>query len=144
MGGHAGVWIADKGTRVLGYLIDILPAIVISLILGFIPIIGPLFLSPLFLLAYWLMRDFNGASLGKMAMGTRVIAKNGQEATQGSRILRNLPLAIPNMLMMIPIIGWIAAIPVGLIVIIVELVTLLSTGERVGDKLANTMVIKVK
>jgi uncharacterized RDD family membrane protein YckC len=114
------------------------------MILGFIPLLGPFLLSPLFLLAYWLLRDFNGASLGKMAMGTAVISKNGQAATQGSRILRNVPLAIPNMLMLIPILGWIAAVPVAFIVIVAEIIALLSTGERLGDKLANTMVVKVK
>jgi uncharacterized RDD family membrane protein YckC len=142
--GYTGAWPADKGTRVLGYLIDILPAIVVGMILGFIPLLGPFLLSPLFGLAYWLLRDFNGASLGKMAMGTMVVGKDGQAATQGARILRNVPLAIPNMLMLIPILGWIAAIPVAFIVIVTEIIMLLSTGERLGDRLAKTMVIKVK
>ena len=59
---------ADKGTRVAGYLIDVLPAIVLGLF-GLIPIMGPI-MAGLMLTPYWLLRDVTGSSLGKLILRT--------------------------------------------------------------------------
>ena len=52
---HAALYPADKGTRVAGYLIDVLPAIFLGLF-GLIPFLGPI-IAGLLLTPYWLFRD---------------------------------------------------------------------------------------
>jgi uncharacterized RDD family membrane protein YckC len=135
-----GLMIADKGTRVVGYLIDILPAIPLGLF-GIIPIIGQI-IAGLFLASYWLLRDITGNSLGKMLLKTHVVLRNGEESGTGARVLRNLPLMIAPVLFMIPFIGYILGSSVSIIVILVESIMLLTQGERLGDKLAGTIVVK--
>src|SRR5947207_15688132 len=93
----------EKGVRVAGYLIDLLPAVLIGLI-GLIPIAG-IILAGLLLTPYWLLRDIGGASLGKIVLGTRVTRKDGSPASVGARVLRNIPLAIGPALMIIPFPG---------------------------------------
>jgi uncharacterized RDD family membrane protein YckC len=138
---------ADPGLRLVGYLIDILPWIVLISVISMIPFVGWIFailLAPILTVSYILLRDFQGASLGKHLLGMRVIGKDGREATTGARILRNLPLAIPAMFTIIPILGYILGGLVGFVVVLTEVITILSTGERVGDKIAKTMVVKTK
>ncbi|HEV2705056.1 MAG TPA: RDD family protein, partial [Pyrinomonadaceae bacterium] len=89
-------------------------------------------------------RDSQGASLGKSLFGMRVIGKDGREATTGARVLRNLLFAIPAFIMIVPILGHILGSFLAFIIVITELVSLLASGERLGDKLANTVVIKTK
>lgn len=131
---------ADKGIRVVGYLIDVLPAILIGL-LGLIPVVGGV-LAGLFLTPYWLLRDIGGASLGKVVLGMAVMQKDGGPARPGARIVRNIPLAIGPLLLIIPLLGYILAPPVSFIVLIIEAIMLLTQGERLGDKLAGTVVVK--
>jgi uncharacterized RDD family membrane protein YckC len=97
--------LADKGTRVVGYLIDVVPTLLIGL-LGLIPIVG-IMLKGLLLCPYWLLRDVTGSSLGKLVMGSRVVLKDGREAPVSARILRNLPIAIPGGLLVIPFLGYV-------------------------------------
>jgi uncharacterized RDD family membrane protein YckC len=131
---------ADKWSRVAGYLIDVVPACLIGLF-GLIPVIG-IMIAGFFLIPYWLLRDVAGASLGKLALGLRVVAHNGQPASIGARIGRNLPLIAAPLCMLIPLLGYVLALPIGAIVILVEGVMLLSQGSRLGDKLAGTTVVK--
>ena len=72
---------ADKGIRVAGYLIDVLPAIVLGLF-ALIPIMGPI-MAGLLLTPYWLLRDITGSSLGKLILRTMVVRKDGQPAVPG-------------------------------------------------------------
>lgn len=131
---------ADKGIRVAGYFLDVLPTLLV-LFVAWIPIIG-LMLAGLFLVPYWLLRDVTGASLGKLLLGLKVVDRDGQPATAGARILRNLPIALGPMCMLIPILGYILAGPVAGIAILVEAIMLLSQGERLGDRMAKTTVIR--
>ena len=108
---------ADPGKRVLAYLIDFAPVLI-----AFIPIIGALAF-----MAWMLCRDlaFNGQSLGKKAMGLKVVdATTGQTPTSGNMIIRNLVLFIPCFSL-------------------VELVVYFSSADkrRLGDKWTNTMVV---
>ncbi len=140
---------ADVGTRFLGILIDAIPILIITSIfwvspfLFWIPVFG-LMMVGLLGGAYWLLRDIKGASLGKMAMGTRVFSKSGGEASTQSLIMRNLPIAAPYALLLIPFVGYFIYGPVAFIVGIVELVMYFTQGERLGDKIANTIVLKIK
>lgn len=131
---------ADKWIRAAGYLIDVLPTFLIILV-AWIPIIG-FVLAGVFLTPYWLLRDITGASLGKLALGMKVTGKNGQPATVKMRILRNLPIAVGPACMMIPVLGYFIAGPVSGIIMLVEAVMLLSQGERLGDRFANTRVVR--
>lgn len=124
----------------LGYLIDVLPTLVIGL-LGLIPVAGAI-IAGIVLCAYWILRDIGGASLGKLLMGTRVILKDGGEAPASARLLRNLPIGIPGCALAVPLAGYVLGPSCGGLVFLIEAIALLSTGERIGDRLANTQVVK--
>lgn len=132
--------VADKWLRVAGYLIDLIPAIILGLV-AFIPFVG-IIIAGLFLTPYWLLRDVGGASLGKVLLGMRIATLDGQPASTGARVLRNLTLIPVPLCMIIPLIGYVLVTPVAVIVILVEAIMLLSQGARLGDKLAGTVVVK--
>lgn len=93
--------------------------------------------------AYMLMRDMNGASLGKLALGLRVVREDGSEASTSRRILRNLPLSLANLPILLPMFGLdviITSATVGLVSLL-EGIFLLTTRRRIGDRLAGTVVI---
>lgn len=139
-GGNPELVAADKWLRVAGYLIDVVPAVILGLV-ALIPFIGLIFAGFL-LTPYWLLRDITGASLGKLALGMRVVSQNGQRASKGALMLRNLPLIAAPVCMMIPVLGYFLCGPVALIVVLVEAIMLLSQGSRLGDKMAGTAVVK--
>jgi uncharacterized RDD family membrane protein YckC len=136
----ASVTPADKGARAVGYLIDILPLLVVSLF-SLIPFVGAI-LAGLLGLVYWLLRDIGGASLGKLAMGLRIASKHGGESTPGARVLRNITLAAPSAALAIPVAGYALGPSCGFLMVLIETIALLSTGERVGDRLADTVVVR--
>ena len=131
---------ADKGIRVAGYFLDVLPTLLLVLV-AWIPFVG-IILAGLCLTPYWLLRDVTGASLGKLLLGLKVVGRDGQPSTPGARILRNLPIAVGPMCMLIPVLGYFLALPVAGIMVLTEGVMLLSQGERLGDRLAKTAVVK--
>jgi uncharacterized RDD family membrane protein YckC len=138
---------ADPGMRILSFVVDALAWAVVVAIIAVIPIFGvlfALFLAPLLTGLYHLLRDSQGASLGKSLFGMKVIGKDGREATTGARILRNLLFAIPAFIMIVPILGHVLGGFLAFVIVITELISLLASGERLGDKLANTVVIKTK
>lgn len=131
----------DVGLRAGAYLIDVIPAIIAAVVLGWIPILGGVLLG--FILgAYWLLRDIKGASLGKMLLGLHVVRKDGAPSTEKQRILRNITIAAGPLLLVIPLGGLFIAPIVAFILIVTEIVLLLSKKERLGDMLAGTTVVK--
>jgi uncharacterized RDD family membrane protein YckC len=130
----------DKGVRAAGYLIDVVPAIIFSLF-ALIPVLGPI-MAGLLLAPYWLLRDVTGASLGKLILGSKVGLKSGQPATVGARILRDLPLAVGPAFLIIPFLGYLLGPVIAGVAVLVETILLLTGGERLGDKLAGTTVVK--
>lgn len=126
--------------RVAGYLIDVLPTLLV-VVFAWIPIAGLIF-AGLILIPYWLLRDITGASLGKLLLGLKVVARDGQPASTGARMLRNLPLILAPTCMLIPLLGYVFAGPLALIVILVEGIMLLTQGVRLGDRLAGTTVVR--
>jgi uncharacterized RDD family membrane protein YckC len=125
---------------VAGYFLDLLPTLLVLLV-GWIPIIG-FMLAGAFLVPYWLLRDITGGSLGKLVLGLRVVRKDGLPASAGARAIRNVPLIFGPLCMLVPILGYIFAIPIAMIVVFVEAIMLLSQGDRLGDRLAGTTVVK--
>ncbi len=131
----------DVGLRAGAYLLDVIPAILVGLVIGWIPIIGAV-VAGLVLLAYWMLRDITGASIGKMLLGLQVVKKDGSPSGTGDRILRNLPIAVGPAMLIIPLAGYVIAPPIAAILILTETVLLLAKRERLGDMLAGTTVIR--
>ena len=68
----------ERIRRVIAYLIDVVPMLLLAL-LHLLPIFGWI-LYGLLHVFYWLLRDINGASPGKLVMGTVVAAADGTRA----------------------------------------------------------------
>ena len=131
----------DVGLRAGGYLLDVIPAVIVGLAIGWIPIVGAV-IAGFILLAYWLLRDVTGNSMGKLILGLQVVRKDGSPSTVRDRILRNLTIATGPALLIIPLAGYVIAPPVAGILILTETILLLAKKERLGDMLAGTTVVK--
>ena len=127
---------AEVGTRLIAALIDA----VLQWVVGLIPIVGGLIGA-----AYMLLRDGlpDGQSLGKKVMKLRVVTLDGKKADYVASCKRNVIFAIPSIITIIPIVGWIIGGILGVVVAVVEIVGVFndSKGRRLGDKWANTQVI---
>jgi uncharacterized RDD family membrane protein YckC len=142
--GHELVSVAEPAPRQLasrmarfgGIILDSIIFLPFGL-LGFIPIIGPVAV-----ILVWLFRDINGRSPGKVIVGTTIISRHGGPATPMQRVVRNLPFALPLLPLFFPVIGVPVAGSLDLLMAIVENIAVLVMGERIGDKLAGTMVVK--
>ncbi len=130
----------EKGRRVVAYLIDVVPMLLLAVI-HFLPIFGWM-LYGLIHACYWLLRDINGASPGKHVIGSYVASSDGTPATTSQRIVRNVPLALPGILGMIPLIGIFFEFGFAVLIFGGEAILLLATGRRLGDRLANTLVFR--
>lgn len=129
------------GLRCGAFLIDVIPILLVTVILGLIPIAGGI-IAALISIAYWLLRDINGASLGKMLLGLKVVRKDGSESGTQERILRNITLIAGSVFMLIPLAGLVIGPAVALCVGILELVFLFTQKERLGDRIAGTTVVR--
>lgn len=136
---YAGAVLATRWQRIGAFALDLLIAILISL-LGAIPVVN--FFITFILILYWLFRDSSGASIGKRLLGIKVLSKSGQPASKSQLMLRNLPFVAPSLLELIPTLGFLAESGVGLIICLIELILLLATRNRIGDRIAGTMVVK--
>lgn len=138
---------ADIVKRFLAFAIDSFAAFLV----GFVPIIGGLAGG-----AYILVRDgldtefMKKRSLGKKIMKLKPLTLEGKDLTLEDSVRRNWVLALGSLcqiLMFIPIIGWILIPLVGIaamVLLIVEIFLVLSDdkGIRLGDKWARTIVIE--
>jgi len=138
---------ADLGKRIPAALIDGILAFVV----GFIPFIGGLIGT-----AYWCVRDgleidfMDKRSIGKKVMKLRPVTLDGSPMDIMVSIKRNWMFALSGIAQVLAytIIGLIIAIPLALVVfllVILEVVLVITDdeGRRLGDKIANTMVIEV-
>ncbi len=127
----------DVGNRVLAALIDG----VMSYVVGFIPVIGAIIGA-----AYMLLKDglFEGQSIGKKAMKLQVITENDVKADFAISAKRNAIFAVPIAVMIIPVLGWIIAPILSLVILIIEFLKIMNEpkGRRLGDTWAGTQVIK--
>ncbi len=128
---------ADLGARFVAALID---GVLSSLVSTLIPILGAIAST-----IYLLFKDglFEGQSLGKRVMKLQVVDGAGKPADYRVSVQRNIIFAIPAAIMIVPILGWVIAPLVGLVVLIIELVKVLNDpkGRRVGDQWADTQVV---
>lgn len=128
------------GPRLGALLIDGLCAIplVWMAIIPFIGIIG----APL-LCAYWISRDsfFGGQSIGKKALGLKVIKPDGSPFTWADSVKRNL-VYFGYLVLMIPWLGIILNAVVNIPLGILELILVLTGGQRLGDKQGGTYVVR--
>jgi len=69
------------------------------------------------------------------------VGMEGERPTQQQLVLRNIPLAIPSVLTLIPFVGPLAALPIAVLVYAGELVIFITQGQRFGDQLAKTQVM---
>ena len=130
---------ATTGQRVGAFLLDFLFSFPLALI-WMIPFIGTI-VGGFLLFLYWLFRDVMRPSLGKKIVGLDVAALNYGPPSTGSLILRNLLLALPTLIAMIPLVG-VVGFGLDLFVILVEFILLISTGIRLGDRMASTIVVE--
>ncbi len=124
--------------RVIAKGIDLIIAILIAFVLypwGILLGVG--FLSIIDAANY-------GESVGKKIMGFRVVSlKEGTPCDLRSSIIRNTPLTLPLLLMIIPGIGWLLSICLIFPLMLLELYLIfkLDSFHRLGDVLADTTVI---
>jgi uncharacterized RDD family membrane protein YckC len=132
---------ASTAQRLLAYLIDVVPIVVLGLILGSTSTTAIWIAA-----AYLLLRDVGGASPGKLVLRLRVVGKDGASATVAQRVLRNVTLgAQAAAIAVVPLAGF------GLMGLIVRFVPsllltidgayLLDKGLRLSDRLVGTRVV---
>lgn len=137
---------ADLTKRFIAAVIDG----IISSIVAVIPVIGAIVGA-----AYTLTKDaimfqvtkdaqWKNRSIGKKLMGLEVVSASGADIDLAASCMRNWPLAIGTIIMIVPIIGWIIGGLVAFVLGILELLLVLSDakGRRLGDKVGNTMVVE--
>jgi len=138
---------ADLGKRIPAALIDGL----LTFVIGWIPFIGGIIAA-----AYWLVRDgleldfMDRRSIGKKLMKLRPVTLDGTPMDIMTSAKRNWMFALGGVaqLLIYTIIGILLAIPlifVAFLLGILELILVITDdeGRRLGDKIANTMVIEV-
>lgn len=139
---------ADLTKRIVAGIIDAVVAVVV----GLIPIVGGLVAT-----AYWLVRDgldvefMPNRSLGKKVAGLQPVTLDGRPVDIQTSVMRNWPFAVggvAQILLFIPVIGWLLMLPVALValgLVLVELFLVVTDdeGRRLGDKTADTRVIEV-
>ncbi|TZE80263.1 RDD family protein [Calorimonas adulescens] len=129
---------ADILQRVFAYAIDA----AIANLCGLIPAVGGLlgFL-------YMLLRDglMDGQSIGKKLLGLKTMTGFGP-ANYSDSVKRNIIFAIPNLIMVIPLVGWGVGVMVEMIIWIIEIYRVINDpyGRRNGDIWAGTQVVDEK
>ncbi|MGZ3712988.1 MAG: RDD family protein [Bdellovibrionota bacterium] len=123
--------------RLIGKAIDLI--IVVALVSVLYPA------GPLAGFLYILICDGlkGGRSLGKRVVGLQVInTVTGRPAQFKDSIVRNSTVAIPTLFSMVPIVGWILWIVIGIPILAIELylMTRLDQQARLGDTMADTKV----
>ncbi|KAF0196598.1 MAG: RDD domain containing protein [Bacillota bacterium] len=137
---------AELTKRLIAALIDG----IISSIIAVIPVIGAIIGA-----AYTLTKDgimfqvtkdaqWKNRSIGKKLLGLEVVTASGAEIDIVASCMRNWPLAIGIIIMIVPIIGWVIGGLLAFVLGMIELVLVLidPKGRRLGDKTARTMVVE--
>lgn len=127
--------------RLIGKAIDLIIAI------AFASILYPA--GPLAAFLYILICDGlrNGQSLGKIVVSIYVInTQTNQRANFKDSIIRNSPIALIVLFLLIPLWGWILWFIIGLPVLAMEIYLMKSVDNqlRLGDTMADTRVLELK
>jgi uncharacterized RDD family membrane protein YckC len=130
--------------RMGAFLIDLVIIIFLSTLSSMLPFLGVI--PAIVVTLYQLLRDYSGASVGKRILRLKVVNRNGGPATSMQCILRNIIFVVPSIALFItalgiPGVGFLIDGTVLLIFYIIEVIFLLATGTRVGDRLAGTTVV---
>jgi uncharacterized RDD family membrane protein YckC len=85
-----------------------------------------------------------GQSLGKKLLGIRVVGQDGSPIKLKSSVIRNIPVGIVTLLMVVPFWGWILSFLVGIPFGLIELslIARAKGRQRLGDVMAETFVIR--
>lgn len=121
--------------RFLAYFIDVF----LCGVIGLVPVLGGIAAT-----VYMLVRDglFNGQSVGKKIAGLKVEKQDGTPATFADSVKRNMILAVPDVVLIIPVAGFVLYLVVMSVVTVVESAFVLLNDRRLGDRLAGTQVVK--
>jgi len=136
----------EKITRFLALLIDS----VLTMVVSWIPVLGPLLGAGYFLVRDGLTLDFmNQRSIGKHVMGLKVARAGGQPMDIETSAKRNWMFAIGGLTALvaeIPLIGWLLSLPISLValgIVLYEAYRVLTRADqkRWGDDTAGTTVV---
>ena len=85
-----------------------------------------------------------GQSLGKMVFGLEVLTRDGQPCDLKASLYRNIPFVLSLIFGIIPLVGWILLVIVGIPLVLIELwlVAVDDHGSRLGDRIAGTTVLE--
>ena len=131
-----------RRARYLGRLVGKVADMILAMSLWHIPGAAGVLAS----LFYLLMCDgfYGGRSAGKWLTGLKVIRLGQEPMDFQASLLRNLPVAAPFLLYLIPAVGPFLAFTIGLAVLLIE--TYLGfydpDGQRAGDTIAETLVVE--
>ena len=127
-------------SRLIGKAVDMIIAI------GVASVLYPA--GPLAAFLYILVCDglHNGQSIGKRLTGIYVTnTVNQKPATFKDSIMRNSPIALTLLFLLIPLWGWILWVIIGLPILVIEiyLMKTVENQERLGDTVADTRVCEL-
>ena len=127
-------------SRLIGKAVDMIIAI------GVASVLYPA--GPLAAFLYILVCDglHNGQSIGKRLTGIYVMSTVSQKpATFKDSIMRNFPIALTLLFLLISLWGWILWVIIGLPVLVIEiyLMKTVENQERLGDTVADTRVCEL-
>ncbi len=126
-----GGQLASKGKRFAAGVVDlILIPIVLGIIAGLVLLSAPEGIRNVILILLniaWLIVRDTVFSPGRKMVGTKLISLTGGKVTVGQAFIRNVLLVIPFVL----VVGY-----------VIELVSLLTKGERLADGWAKTRVVE--
>ena len=91
-------------------------------------------------------RKFQGQSIGKKLLGIRVVPHGEGMVGLKSSVIRNIPVGLVTLLMVVPLWGWILSFLVGIPLGLIELSLIARAKERqrLGDVMAETLVVRVE
>ena len=89
-------------------------------------------------------RSMQGQSLGKKLMRIRVVDETGSTPRLKASVIRNIPVGVVTLLMVIPVWGWILSFLVGVPFGLIELslIARAKGHQRLGDVMAETHVVR--
>jgi uncharacterized RDD family membrane protein YckC len=91
-------------------------------------------------------RRFQGQSIGKKLLRIRVVSQGEGMAGLKASVIRNIPVGLVTLLMVVPFWGWILSFLVGIPLGLIEL-TLIARAkqrQRLGDVMAETLVVRAE
>lgn len=137
--------LANLQSRLFAKFTDLLVVILLGLVLqGGVGALVGFFYS---LVADGLpFRRFQGQSIGKKLLRIRVVSQGEGMAGLKASVIRNIPVGLVTLLMVVPFWGWILSFLVGIPLGLIELSLIARAKERqrLGDVMAETLVVRAE